>query len=62
VAKPLLFTLDWTVYTFSDLKHPKEMGNHEVEGFLNHLEVNMQVNSSTHNLALCADIYGSAFS
>ncbi|MFT7457256.1 MAG: hypothetical protein ACI892_002421, partial [Marinobacter maritimus] len=35
---------------------------HEAEGFLNHLAVNKQVSSSTQNLALCTDIYGSAFS
>jgi len=47
---------------FNELKNSKEMGNHEVEGFLDHLAVNMQVNSSTQHFALCADIYGSAFS
>jgi hypothetical protein len=47
--------------SFNDLKNSKEIGNHEVERFLNHLGGNKQVSSSTQNLALCADTYGSAF-
>lgn len=42
---------------FNDLKHPNDMGNHEIERFLNHLAVNRQVSSSTQNLALCAVIF-----
>ncbi|WP_258180180.1 site-specific integrase [Photobacterium leiognathi] len=34
---------------FNDLKHPTDMGNHEIERFLNHLAVNRQVNASTQN-------------
>ncbi len=42
---------------FNDLKHPKEMGNVEIERFLNHLAVNRQVSANTQNLALCAIIF-----
>ncbi|WP_442966043.1 phage integrase N-terminal SAM-like domain-containing protein [Psychromonas sp. MB-3u-54] len=44
------------------IKHSKEMGSHEVEGFLNHLAVNKKVNSSTQNFALYTDIYLTIFS
>ncbi|WP_318450055.1 site-specific integrase [Photobacterium leiognathi] len=42
---------------FNDLKHPNNMGNHEIERFLNHLAVNRQVSVSTQNQALCAIIF-----
>ncbi|WP_318478408.1 integron integrase [Photobacterium leiognathi] len=42
---------------FNDLKHPEDMGNHEIERFLNHLAVNRQVSVSTQNQALCAIIF-----
>lgn len=42
---------------FNDKKHPNEMGNHEIERFLNHLAINRQVSSATQNQALCALIF-----
>ncbi|MCF7515328.1 integron integrase [Pseudoalteromonas sp. L23] len=42
---------------FNDKKHPEQMGNQEVERFLNHLAVNKQVSSATQNQALCALIF-----
>lgn len=42
---------------FNDKKHPNDMGNHEIERFLNHLAVNRQVSSATQNQALCAIIF-----
>jgi integron integrase len=42
---------------FNDKKHPSDMGNHEIERFLNHLAVNRQVSSATQNQALCALIF-----
>ncbi|GGP67607.1 integron integrase [Shewanella saliphila] len=42
---------------FNDKKHPQDMGNIEIERFLNHLAVNRQVSAATQNQALCAIIY-----
>lgn len=42
---------------FSDKKHPDEMGNIEIERFLNNLAVNRQVSAATQNQALCAIIF-----
>ena len=42
---------------FNDKKHPSDMGNHEIERFLNHLAVNRRVSSATQNQALCALIF-----
>lgn len=42
---------------FNDKKHPDEMGNREIERFLNHLAVNRAVSAATQNQALCAIIF-----
>jgi integron integrase len=42
---------------FNDKKHPKDMGNFEIERFLNHLAVNRQVSAATQNQALCAIVF-----
>lgn len=42
---------------FNDKKHPNEMGNFEIERFLNNLAVNRQVSAATQNQALCAIIF-----
>jgi integron integrase len=42
---------------FNDNKHPKDMGNFEIERFLNHLAVNRQVSAATQNQALCAIVF-----
>jgi integron integrase len=42
---------------FNDKKHPEEMGNFEIERFLNNLAVNRQVSAATQNQALCAIIF-----
>ncbi|NOU49047.1 integron integrase [Pseudoalteromonas sp. JBTF-M23] len=42
---------------FNDKRHPDEMGNHEIERFLNHLACNRLVSAATQNLALCAIIF-----
>lgn len=42
---------------FNDKKHPVDMGNFEIERFLNHLAVNRHVSSATQNQALCALIF-----
>jgi len=42
---------------FNDKKHPQNMGNLEIERFLNHLAVNKQVSGATQNQALCALIF-----
>lgn len=42
---------------FNDKQHPENMGNHEIERFLNHLAVNRQVSAATQNQALCAIIF-----
>jgi integron integrase len=42
---------------FNDKRHPNEMGNHEIERFLNHLALNRQVSPASQNQALCALIF-----
>ena len=42
---------------FHDRKHPKDLGNAEIEQFLNHLAMNRQVSAATQNQALCALIF-----
>jgi integrase len=42
---------------FHDLRHPPELGNKEVEGFLTHLVVDRQVAPSTHRQALSALLF-----
>ncbi|MDN4502515.1 integron integrase [Alteromonadaceae bacterium BrNp21-10] len=42
---------------FSDYRHPKDMGNQEVEHFLTHLAVSRKVSAATQNLALCAIVF-----
>ena len=42
---------------FNDKKHPQEMGNVEIERFLNHLAVNREVSAATQNQALCAIVF-----
>ncbi|GLS84306.1 phage integrase N-terminal SAM-like domain-containing protein [Paraferrimonas haliotis] len=39
---------------FHNYRHPSEMGNAEIEAFLNDLANRCQVSSSTQNIALCA--------
>ncbi|MEO2265804.1 integron integrase [Pseudoalteromonas sp. YIC-656] len=42
---------------FNDKRHPNNMGNREIERFLNHLAMNRQVSPATQNQALCALIF-----
>ncbi|ARU57250.1 integron integrase [Oleiphilus messinensis] len=42
---------------FNDKRHPKDMGNAEIERFLTHLAVNRSVSPATQNQALCAIIF-----
>lgn len=51
--------LYWVRYfiRFHHLKHPKEMGNQEVEAFLSHLAVARGVSAATQNQALCAIVF-----
>lgn len=51
--------LYWVRYfiRFNSCAHPAQMGNHEIERFLNHLAVNRQVSAATQNQALCALIF-----
>ena len=42
---------------FNDKKHPQDMGNREIERFLNNLAFNRQVSAATQNQALCAIIF-----
>jgi site-specific recombinase XerD len=42
---------------FNDKKHPQDIGNAEIERFLNDLADNRQVSAATENQALCAIIY-----
>lgn len=42
---------------FNDKRHPVDMGNQEIERFLNHLAVNRGVSAATQNQALCAIIF-----
>ena len=51
--------VDWNkrFILFHNKKHPREMGAHEVEQFLTHLAVNMNVSASTQNQALSAILF-----
>ncbi|WP_087533631.1 integron integrase [Pseudoalteromonas sp. A601] len=51
--------LYWIKYfiLFNDKKHPDDMGNHNIERFLNNLAVNKQVSAATQNQALCAIMF-----
>ncbi|MBF2049054.1 MAG: phage integrase N-terminal SAM-like domain-containing protein [Elainella sp. C42_A2020_010] len=42
---------------FHNKRHPKEMGNAEIEAFLTHLAVEGQVSASTQNQALSALLF-----
>lgn len=42
---------------FNDKRHPSDMGNAEIERFLNHLAVNREVSPATQSQALCAIIF-----
>lgn len=42
---------------FHDKRHPKDMGNLEIEQYLNHLALNRAVSPATQNQALCALIF-----
>ncbi|GAA4899532.1 integron integrase [Ferrimonas pelagia] len=42
---------------FNNLRHPSELSNPEIEGFLNYLANVRQVSASTQNQALCALIF-----
>jgi hypothetical protein len=42
---------------FHNKRHPKEMGNTEIEAFLTHLAVEGQVSASTQNQALSALLF-----
>lgn len=42
---------------FHGLRHPREMGSSEVNDFLNHLAVDLQVSASTQNQALSALLF-----
>ena len=42
---------------FHGLRHPREMGSHEVNAFLSHLAVEKQVSASTQNQALAALLF-----
>ncbi|WP_111980041.1 integron integrase [Algibacillus agarilyticus] len=46
-----------TFIIFNDKRHPDNMGNVDIERFLNHLAVNRQVSAATQNQALCAIIF-----
>lgn len=42
---------------FNDKRHPKDLGNYEVEQFLTHLAIQIKVSPTTQNQALCAIIF-----
>lgn len=42
---------------FSDKRHPKDMGNDDIERYLNYLAVDRHVSPATQNQALCALIF-----
>ncbi|MDO6842020.1 integron integrase [Paraglaciecola chathamensis] len=42
---------------FNDKRHPKDMGELEVEQFLSHLAIALKVSPTTQNQALCAAIF-----
>lgn len=51
--------LNWirSFIRFSDLRHPEELHNIDIERFLNHLANNRRVSAATQNQALCAIIF-----
>ena len=51
--------VDWITrfILFHNKRHPKDMGNAEVEAFLTHLAVDLNVAASTQNQALCALLF-----
>ncbi|MGS2719435.1 integron integrase [Paraglaciecola aestuariivivens] len=51
--------LYWVRYfiRFHHLRHPRDMGNKEVEAFLSHLAVVRGVSAATQNQALCAIVF-----
>lgn len=51
-----LFWVRWFI-RFSGLRHPKEMGQTEVEAFLTMLATERKVSASTHNQALSAVLF-----
>jgi len=42
---------------FQDKRHPRDMGNAEIEAFFSHLAVEQQVAASTQNQALSALLF-----
>lgn len=48
----------WRFLRFHAMRHPREMGSAEVNAFLNHLAVELQVSASTQNQALAALVVG----
>ncbi|GAB2990936.1 integron integrase [Psychrosphaera aestuarii] len=42
---------------FCDMRHPEDLGNLDIERFLNYLAVDRKVSAATQNLALCAIIF-----
>jgi len=51
--------VDWITrfILFHNKRHPQDMGNAEVEAFLTHLAVDLNVAASTQNQALCALLF-----
>ncbi|GAA0853811.1 integron integrase [Aliiglaciecola litoralis] len=51
--------LNWirSFIRFNNFKHPLDLGNLDIERFLNHLAMNRQVSAATQNQALCALIF-----
>ncbi|OLQ81715.1 integrase [Photobacterium proteolyticum] len=54
--KSYMYWIRWFI-RFNDLRHPADMGNSEIERFLNHLAINREVSAATQNQALCAIIF-----
>jgi hypothetical protein len=52
-----IFTGFGVTLTFTNRKHPREMGSREVEDFLTHLAVDKHVSASTQNQALQALLF-----
>ena len=42
---------------FNNVRHPRDMGEEEINGFLTHLAVKEKVSASTQNQALCAILF-----
>ncbi|MEE8056995.1 MAG: site-specific integrase [Pseudomonadales bacterium] len=42
---------------FHNKRHPEQMGNREIEHFLNYLATHRRVSAATQNQALCALIF-----